>query len=155
MNMIVRQAAASDAVTIADFNACMAKETEHLELNHERLQKGVEALIADSSKGLYYLAEVDGKVVGQLMITYEWSDWRNATFWWIQSVYVLLDYRKQGVFRALYQHVASFAKERGDVCGLRLYVEESNKRAQQTYEALGMKLSHYRMMDVDFVLGSF
>jgi len=152
MNILVRQAAASDAVTIADFNAFMAKETEHLVLDRTHLQKGVEAMIADSSKGLYYIAEFDGKVAGQLMITYEWSDWRNATFWWIQSVYVLPEYRKQGVFRALYQRVASLAQERGDVCGLRLYVEESNKRAQQAYEALGMKLSHYRMMDVDFVL---
>jgi GNAT superfamily N-acetyltransferase len=149
MNIITRRAAASDAGTIADFNALMAKETENLELDRERLLQGTDALIADSSKGVYYLAEVNGKVVGQLMITYEWSDWRNATFWWIQSVYVLPDYRKQGIFRTLYQSVESLARTRGDVCGLRLYVDQSNKRAQQTYEALGMQRSHYQMMDVD------
>jgi len=152
MNILVRQAAASDAVTIADFNAFMAKETEHLVLDRTHLQKGVEAMIADSSKGLYYIAEFDGKVAGQLMITYEWSDWRNATFWWIQSVYVQPEYRKQGIFRSLYRYVESIARNRGDVCGLRLYVDQSNKHAQQTYEALGMKRSHYQMMDVDFVL---
>jgi GNAT superfamily N-acetyltransferase len=152
MNIITRQAAVSDSVIIADFNAFMAKETENLELDLERLRKGTEALLADSSKGIYYLAETDGKVVGQLMITYEWSDWRNATFWWIQSVFVHPEYRKQGIFRTLYRYVESIARKRGDVCGLRLYVDQSNKRAQNTYEALGMKRSHYQMMEVDFVL---
>jgi GNAT superfamily N-acetyltransferase len=149
MNIITRLAAASDAGTIADFNALMAKETENLELDRERLQQGTAALIADSSKGVYYLAEVNGTIVGQLMITYEWSDWRNATFWWIQSVYVLPEYRKQGIYRTLYQFVESLARTRGDICGLRLYVDQSNKRAQQTYEALGMQRSHYQIMDVD------
>jgi GNAT superfamily N-acetyltransferase len=152
MNIITRQATASDTITIADFNALMAKETENLDLDRECLQKGTEALIADSSKGIYYLAEADGKAVGQLMITYEWSDWRNATFWWIQSVYVHPAYRKQGIFRSLYRYVESIALKRGNICGLRLYVDESNKSAQQTYEALGMKRSHYQIMDVDIVL---
>ena len=84
-----------------------------------------------------------------MMITYEWSDWRNATFWWIQSVYVLPEYRKQGVFRKLFQYVESLARTRGDVCGLRLYVDHANRYAQATYEALGMKQSHYRMMETD------
>jgi GNAT superfamily N-acetyltransferase len=152
MNIITRHAAASDAITIADFNASMAKETENLELDRDRLQKGTEALIADSSKGMYYLAEADGKVVGQLMITYEWSDWRNATFWWIQSVYVHPEYRNLGIFRSLYRYVESLAQKHGDICGLRLYVDQSNNHAQQTYEALGMKRSHYQMMDVDIVM---
>jgi GNAT superfamily N-acetyltransferase len=152
MNIIIRLAIASDANIITDFNAWMAKETEHLELDRERLRNGIEALIADSMKGRYYLAEADGKVVGQLMITYEWSDWRNATFWWIQSVYVHPEYRKRGIFRTLYQYVESIARKRGDCCGLRLYVDESNKRAQQTYKVLGMKQSHYQIMDVDFAL---
>jgi len=149
---MTRRATSSDSAIIAEFNAAMAKETENLELNREHLQKGTDALIADSSKGIYFLAETDGKIVGQLMITYEWSDWRNATFWWIQSVYVQPEYRKQGIFRSLYRYVESIARNRGDVCGLRLYVDQSNKHAQQTYEALGMKRSHYQMMDVDFVL---
>jgi GNAT superfamily N-acetyltransferase len=152
MNITVRIAAAADSTIIAEYNAMMAKETEGIELDRERLRKGTEALIADSSKGIYYLAETDGKVVGQLMITYEWSDWRNATFWWIQSVYILREYRKQGVFRKLYQYVESLALTHGDVCGLRLYVDDANKSAQKTYEALDMKQSHYRMMEVDFIL---
>ncbi len=152
MNIRIRQAAAADAATIAAFNASMALETENLDLDPVRLRKGTEALLADSSKGLYYLAEADGVVVGQLMITYEWSDWRNATFWWIQSVYIRPDYRHLGIFRALYTHVESIAKERHDVCGLRLYVEHTNARAQRTYVSLGMKQSHYLMMDVEFQL---
>ena len=152
MDMTLRQAAASDAALIAEFNALMAKETENLELDRERLRKGTEALLADSSKGIYYLAESGGKVVGQLMITYEWSDWRNATFWWIQSVYVHPEYRKRGVFRSLYRHIESIARSRGDICGLRLYVDNSNMRAQQTYEVLGMNRSHYQIMDVELPL---
>jgi GNAT superfamily N-acetyltransferase len=151
MNIHIRPATASDAARIADFNALMAKETENIELNRERLRKGVEALFADPSKGVYYLAEADGKVIGQLMITYEWSDWRNATFWWIQSVYIHTEYRKKGIFRSLYQHVKTSAEERGDVCGLRLYVEKTNTHAQQTYEALGMHSSHYQLMEMDFI----
>jgi GNAT superfamily N-acetyltransferase len=147
MNCTIRHAISDDADIIAEFNSLMAKETEGIELNRERLQKGTEALFADASKGVYYVAEIDRKIVGQLMITYEWSDWRNATFWWIQSVYVLPEYRKQGVFRSLYKHIESLARQRGDVCGLRLYVESENNRAQKTYEALGMHLSHYRMME--------
>jgi GNAT superfamily N-acetyltransferase len=152
MNVTVRIAANADSTIVADYNAMMAKETEGIELNRDRLRKGTEALFADPSKGIYYIAEVDGKIVGQLMITYEWSDWRNATFWWIQSVYVHPEYRKQGIFRSLYRHIEAIAQKRGDVCGLRLYVDQSNKHAQQTYEALGMHRSHYQMMEVDFIL---
>ena len=152
MKILTREATDTDAVIIADFNASMAKETENIELDRDRLRKGTEALLANSSKGLYYLAEADGKVVGQLLITYEWSDWRNATFWWIQSVYVHPEYRHQGIFRSLYRSIETIARKRGDVCGLRLYVDTSNKRAQQTYKVLGMKHSHYQMMDVDLVL---
>ena len=152
MNIIIRPAAVSDAMTIVEFNALMAKETEDIDLDRERLQKGIISLFADTSKGMYYLAEMGGNVIGQLMITYEWSDWRNATFWWIQSVYVLPEYRKNGVFRKLYQYIESLARTRGDVCGLRLYVDTSNKRAQQTYETIGLKRSHYQMMDMDFDL---
>jgi GNAT superfamily N-acetyltransferase len=152
MNISVRLAAPSDASIIVEFNAAMAKETEGIELNREYLQKGVEALFADSSKGLYYIAESNGKIAGQLMITYEWSDWRNAAFWWIQSVYVRPEYRKQGVFRALYRSIETIARTCGDVCGVRLYVERENDHAQKTYEALGMKHSHYEMMEMDLGL---
>jgi GNAT superfamily N-acetyltransferase len=150
MNLCVRLAAPSDVSIIAEFNTAIAKETEGIELNCERLRKGVEAMFADPSKGLYYIAESNGKIVGQLMITYEWSDWRNATFWWIQSVYVHPEYRKHGVFRALYRYIETIARIRGDVCGVRLYVDQSNDHAQKTYESLGMKHSHYEMMEIDF-----
>jgi GNAT superfamily N-acetyltransferase len=152
MSIITRHATASDIDIIVEFNASMAKETENIDLDRERLQKGTNALIADSSKGMYYVAETDGKVVAQLMVTYEWSDWRNGTFWWIQSVYVKPEYRKRGIFRSLYRYVESIAHDRGDICGLRLYVDRSNKHAQQTYGALGMKHSHYQIMDIDFIL---
>jgi GNAT superfamily N-acetyltransferase len=152
MNISARLAAPSDVSIIAEFNAAMAKETEGIELNRERLRKGVEALFADPSKGLYCIAESNGKIAGQLMITYEWSDWRNADFWWIQSVYVRPEYRKHGVFHALYRFIETTARTRGDVCGVRLYVDQSNERAQQTYKALGMKCSHYQMMEVEFIV---
>jgi GNAT superfamily N-acetyltransferase len=152
MTVNIRLATVCDAAIIADFNAAIAIETENLVLNHERLGKGTMALLADSTKGKYFLAEVNGKIAGQLMITYEWSDWRNATFWWIQSVYVLPEFRKHGIFRKLYEHVQSLAKTSGDVCGLRLYVDSSNTRAQQVYESLGMIHSHYQLMDADIVL---
>lgn len=152
MNLIVRKAIPADAPTLAEFNMMMAQETERISLNRDRLQRGVEALFRDPSLGSYYIAEVDSKIVGQLMITYEWSDWRNGTFWWIQSVYTDKAYRNKGVFRALYRHVEKLARSHNDVCGLRLYVEERNERAQKTYESLGMKRSKYKMMEVDFVL---
>jgi GNAT superfamily N-acetyltransferase len=150
MNIHVRLAHPHDVSIIAGFNEEIAKETEGIELHHARLRTGVETLLLDSSKGLYYVAEVENKIVGQVMITYEWSDWRNAIFWWIQSVYVHPDYRNQGVFRMLYRHIESLARTQGNVCGLRLYVEKENERAQRTYEVLGMKHSHYAMMEVDF-----
>jgi ribosomal protein S18 acetylase RimI-like enzyme len=150
MNVIIRSAATTDVSVIAEFNSAIASETENLELNYPRLLQGVQALLADSTKGMYYIAEINGIVVGQLMITNEWSDWRNATFWWIQSVYVKKEFRKQGVFRSLYQYVESLARSRGDVCGLRLYVETQNDHAQKTYEALGMHHSHYQMMEETF-----
>ena len=150
METTIRLAGSADAAVIAGFNAAMADETEHLSLEREILRKGVEALLADPSKGYYYVAERDGKIAGQLMITFEWSDWRNADFWWIQSVYVLPEFRTQGIFRALYHHIETLARKRGNVCGLRLYVDENNGRAQKTYESLGMKRSHYRMMEIGF-----
>ena len=152
MKITIRQATIADAAVIARFNSLMAAETENKVLDQALLQKGVEAILSDPSKGLYFLAEADGAVVGQTMITYEWSDWRNGTFWWIQSVYVAQEGRGKGVFKSLYEYILSLARSRTDVCGLRLYVEENNTRARQTYERLGMKESHYRMYELDFVL---
>lgn len=148
----IRQATEADARVIADFNRAMALETEHLELDADRVLRGVSALLADRAKGFYAVAEIEGRVVGQAMITYEWSDWRNGTFWWIQSVYVAPDHRGAGVFRALYHHLRGMGEADGGVCGLRLYVEHENERAQRIYEGLGMAPTHYRMMEVDFVI---
>lgn len=153
MDIQIRLAEPADIPTIAEFNARMAEETEHLTLQRSRLLPGVEAVVRDPAKGIYFVAVADGAVIGQLMITYEWSDWRNGIFWWIQSVYVRQDFRKQGVFRALYRHVHELARSRDDVCGIRLYVEQENRRAQDAYRALGMRETPYRMLEEDFVLG--
>lgn len=152
MSVSIRLAAGGDAETIARFNQAMAQETEQRALDWERLCRGVEAVLEDPSKGRYWVAELDGRIVGQLLITYEWSDWRNGTFWWIQSVYIDPAFRGRGVFRALYEHVARQAREEPDVCGLRLYVEQDNWRAQSAYERLGMRPAPYRIYEVDFVL---
>ena len=150
--MKIRKAKVSDAAIIADFNVRMAQETEHRELNRSRVHRGVTALLKDAAKGVYFLAEINGFVAGQLSITTEWSDWRNGNFWWIQSVYVAPEFRQRGVFRALYSHVHKLAKSRRNTCGLRLYVEHNNTRAQRAYAQLGMKATHYKFFEIDFVL---
>jgi ribosomal protein S18 acetylase RimI-like enzyme len=148
----IRPATPADAEFLVRGNASMALETEHLSLDLDRLRDGVHALFEDTARGLYYIAEVDGRRVGQMMITYEWSDWRNGVFWWIQSVWVEPAFRGQGVFKALYGHVEAKARQDSGVCGLRLYVEHENTRAQATYERCGMKRTVYQMFEVDFVL---
>ncbi|MEZ5352206.1 MAG: GNAT family N-acetyltransferase [Bryobacteraceae bacterium] len=151
MPLTVRLATIGDAPVIARFNAAMALETEHLTLEEARLLAGVTRVLTDSSRGFYLVAESGGGVVGQLMITYEWSDWRNADFWWIQSVYVAPEARREGVFTALYDEAERMARASG-ACGLRLYVEQDNARAQRTYAAKGMTPTAYRMYEVDFVI---
>lgn len=150
--MKIRSARSSDNDIIADFNARMAWETERRRLNGARVNRGVRALLKDKAKGIYFVAEIDGQVAGQLLITFEWSDWRNGNFWWIQSVYVAPEFRERGVFRALYAHVYKLAKSRRDACGLRLYVDDDNARAQKAYARLGMQESHYKFFEIDFVL---
>jgi ribosomal protein S18 acetylase RimI-like enzyme len=149
---MIRLATPADAEVIAEYNALMARETEHLELDRERLRRGVRAILEDASKGVYWVAEAEGRVVGQMMITYEWSDWRNAVFWWIQSVYVAPDCRGRGVFRSLYDHVTAMARADAGVCGVRLYVENANAAAQATYERIGMQRTGYTMFERDFVI---
>jgi ribosomal protein S18 acetylase RimI-like enzyme len=146
----IRDAVASDGATIAAFNSRIAVETEGRELDPGTVRRGVSALLADRGKGRYWLAEDDGKVVGQLMITLEWSDWRDGMLWWIQSVYVHTDYRRRGVFSSLYQHVERLAEADPEVVGIRLYVEKENLRAQQTYDRLGMSMTDYQVMQVIF-----
>ena len=150
--IFIRQALLRDAQTITEFNALIAQETEHRTLDENVLRRGVEAILNDPSRGVYYVAEHDGNVVGQLMITYEWSDWRNGDFWWIQSVYVKERFRKQGIFTALFDFVKGRAKTSKSVSGLRLYVDGDNIRAQRTYKKLGMKKTRYEMFEIDFVL---
>ncbi|MGC4051615.1 MAG: GNAT family N-acetyltransferase [Paludibaculum sp.] len=148
----IRLADPADAEFLVRGNASMALETEHLSLDLDRLRDGVHALFEDTSRGVYYVAEVKGRRVGQMMITYEWSDWRNGMFWWIQSVWVEPEFRGQGIFKALYAHVEKLARADAGVCGLRLYVEQDNERAQSTYVRCGMKRTAYQMFEADFVL---
>jgi GNAT superfamily N-acetyltransferase len=151
--VIVRPATPADAEFLVRGNASMALETEHLSLDLDRLRDGVHALFEDPARGVYYVAELGRRRAGQMMITYEWSDWRNGVFWWIQSVWVEPEFRGRGVFKALYAHVEGLARQTSGVCGLRLYVERGNVRAQSTYERVGMKRTVYEIFEVDFVLG--
>ena len=128
----------------------MAQETEGLALDADVVRPGVAAVLADDALGFYLVAEVDGQAAGQLMVTYEWSDWRNGLFWWIQSVYVRLEFRRRGVYSALHRHVAQAAREAGGVCGIRLYVEQDNTIAQQVYKSLEMHRTRYQMYEVEF-----
>jgi GNAT superfamily N-acetyltransferase len=149
----IRDARPADAATIVAFNVKMAMETEGRSLEPELINPGVAAVLGDPGKGRYWVAEMDGEVVGQLMVTYEWSDWRNGVFWWIQSVFIRDDRRRKGIFSALHRHVESLARSAGDVCGIRLYVERENRRARKTYEALGMASPGYQVMEIDFRKG--
>lgn len=142
----VRAAVAEDAPVIAEFNAALARETENLTLNRATLDAGVRAALTDPAKASYFVADIDGRSVGQLMITREWSDWRNGDIWWIQSVYVAPAFRRGGVFRALYEHARSRARASG-AAAVRLYVEKENHRAQRSYEAMGMHLTGYLVME--------
>ncbi len=150
MTLSIRDATPGDAATIADFNNRMCEETENRSLDPDMIGPGVRRLLADGANGRYWVAEVDGLVVGQIMVTYEWSDWRDGRIWWIQSVYVRGDYRRQGVFRALYRHVETLATDDPCAGGLRLYVDKDNHRAQRTYGALGMIETPYRIMEAMF-----
>ena len=132
---------------IADFNKRLADETENKQLDSPTLLAGVKALLSDSRKGRYLVACHDDKIVGQLMHTYEWSDWRNGDIWWLQSVYVVPEFRRCGVFRLLYESLNRDAESRADVVGIRLYVELNNARAQETYRNLEMNLAGYQVME--------
>jgi ribosomal protein S18 acetylase RimI-like enzyme len=145
--LTIRRAAAHDHATIVDFNCALALETEGKELLHEVISRGVAALLGNENRGMYFIAEQNESIVGALMISYEWSDWRNGNFWWIQSVYVRPEARGHGVYRAMYEYVRALAAKEPNVCGFRLYVEQDNARAQRTYSALGMSATHYQMYE--------
>ena len=146
MNEQIRRATLADIPTLVSFNAAMAFETEGKVLDEAKLVPGVQAVFGDTAKGSYLVVCWDGQVVGQCLLTTEWSDWRNGWFWWIQSVYVAPPARRQGVFKRLYFQVQQLAIAAGNVIGLRLYVERENSRAQATYASLGMTDEHYTVM---------
>ncbi len=149
INIEIRQAGPGDAQIIADFNLRLARETEQLELVPDTVYEGVRALLSDARKGIYFVAHVGGEITGQLMITYEWSDWRNGTIWWLQSVYVKPEFRRRGVFRALFHHVQGLASSQGDVTALRLYMHAENRTARESYRILGMKQTKYEVLELD------
>jgi GNAT superfamily N-acetyltransferase len=144
---VIRDALPKDREAIIDFNACLALETESKTLDLAVLGQGVDLALADPDRLRYWVAELDGQAVGQTAITREWSDWRNGWLWWLQSVYIKPDFRGLGIFRALYGHIRQQALARGDVIGIRLYVERENLRAQETYRALGLVPGGYHVYE--------
>jgi GNAT superfamily N-acetyltransferase len=145
--LVIRPATINDHATVVEFNRLLAEESEGKRLDLELLGPGVRAALADPTKARYYLACRQENPVGQVMLTFEWSDWRNGEIWWIQSVYVRPDHRRQGVYRALHEHVSQLAMDTPGVVGLRLYVDERNLRAQQTYRRLGLRPAGYFVME--------
>lgn len=144
---VIRRANPDDASTLIDFNREMAHETEGKDLDLEVITAGVQTLLANEVLGFYVVAEDDGKIAGALMITTEWSDWRNGNFWWIQSVYVKPEYRRRGIYRSLHEFVRQAADQDPTICGFRLYVEHENTVAQETYRSLGMHETSYRLFE--------
>lgn len=142
IDIIITKGQIEDIESIAQFQVDMAMESEGTQLDKDTVTKGVSAAMADENKGLYYIARVDGKAVGSLMLTREWSDWNNGWYWWIQSVYVAPDYRRQGVYKSMYNAVCTDAKQQ-NVAQVRLYVDKTNTRGQKVYSSLGMQESHY------------
>ena len=147
----IRDATRADIGFLVEANAGLALETEGKHLDRAVLARGVSGVFADPARGFYLVAERDGAAVGGLLVTREWSDWRDGDWWWIQSVYVAEAARRQGVFRALYAELEREARATPGVVGLRLYVERENQRAQGTYLALGMEQCHYRMYERAFI----
>ncbi len=143
----IRPARFDDWPVIADFNTRLAAETEGKRLDPDTIAEGVRTLLSQPQHGRYFLAATDGRIVGQIMHTREWSDWRNGEIWWLQSVYVLSEFRQRGVFRALFAHLQDLAQASPEVIGLRLYVEEHNTRAQEAYLTLGLKRAGYTVME--------
>jgi len=147
MPLSIRRGVSADAAVIVEFNRLLALESEGKTLDPAKLSLGVAAGLADPRKSVYFVAEEDGAPIGQIMFTTEWSDWRNGWFWWVQSVYVRPEARRQGVFRALFEHVVQAARADGEVIGLRLYVEEDNYAARETYRRLGMESTTYGVFE--------
>lgn len=147
--MNIRKATINDLETIVQYNYNLAYETEDKELDKSILTNGVKNILKDETKGIYHVCEIDGKVVGQIMYTYEWSDWRNGTFIWVQSVYVHKDYRGKGIFKELYKNIKEICDENKEYVGIRLYVEKENFNAQNTYKKIGMTECNYYMYEYE------
>ena len=154
--LVLRSATLQDLDVVVRFNAALAWETEQRRLDLERLRLGVQAVLVNSHRGFYVVAEsqAESEVVGQLLITFEWSDWRNGVMWWIQSAYVREDCRRQGVFGNLYRYIVELARQEESVAAVRLYVEQENLIAQHTYTSLGLAKAPYHVYERDFVLGT-
>ena len=146
--LIIRLATSADINPIAAFQLSMAEESEGKALDPQVVAEGVRGVLDQIHRGQYFLAESEGRVVGSLLITYEWSDWRNASFWWIHGVYVEPASRRQGVYSAMHNHILRIARSNPGVCGVRLYVDHENKTAQSTYSSLGMYKSRYDLYEV-------
>jgi len=153
MRIEIRRAVADDIDRIVEFNLAMARESEDKGLNAETLRAGVAAVLAEPANGFYLVAEADGQPAGSLMVTTEWSDWRNGRFWWIQSVFVAREHRRLGIYSRLHDSVRRAAQADGQCCGLRLYVEKNNVGAQATYASLGMAPTHYDLFEEEFEVG--
>lgn len=147
MTIKIREARESDLVFLVDSMLKMAKETEDLELSENTLRQGIKNVLLDEHKAIYYIAEINNNYAGTLMITKEWSDWRNAWVLWIQSVYTVVEYRKNGVYKSLYQYIKQLVADNADYCGIRLYVDKTNIPAQKVYTKLGMNGNHYRFFE--------
>lgn len=147
MGVQIRRATPADADVVVEFNRLLALESEGKTLDVALLKPGVAAALADTHKALYFLASDGEATAGQTMITFEWSDWRNGWIWWIQSVYVRPEFRRRGVFKALYEHIADSARRDPGVVGIRLYVEKENVAAQQTYARMGMERTGYFVLE--------
>ena len=150
MSTLVRSAKLTDADVIAEFQIKMAMETENKTLDFQVVRAAVQAVFQDTSKGFYLVASIDQQVIGSLLVTTEWSDWRNGDIWYFQSVFIVHEFRGQGIFRKMYDQVHDMAKQHG-VPFLRLYVETENKHAQQVYQSLGMKRMPHYLYDVRVV----
>lgn len=140
----------SDLESIAGFQQHMAMETENRRLEESTILQGVESVLREPEKGFYIIARCGERIIASLMVTREWSDWRNGWFWWIQSVYVVFDFRRKGIFSRMYHHVRQRASTLDNVCGLRLYVERKNHNAIRTYRSLGMVETSYRLFEEEF-----
>ncbi len=143
----IRLATPADCAAVSAFNVAMAHETEAVSLDTATTTAGVAAVLVDPSLGFFVVAQSNTETIAAMLVTYEWSDWRNASYWWMQSVYVMPSHRNQGVYKALYAHVKALARHNGNVCGFRLYVERNNTRAKNVYVALGMHDSHYDLYE--------